>query len=224
MTTAAPPAFATTPQARRALGRSAYQVRKLIDAHVLPAGVHGRGRGGTLLLDPGALAALAGRPGLPQHPQGPGTEPVALAVGLRPAEPDHDPDNQRAVAGWDATRPPPDSAWVGWWRTGPLVADLCVGLALPILGAVSGFVVAARAVRGWTPHSRVPGLIRFETAALPAEREAAYLHRQYLPSAGSPWELLRAPRPSVPALPAAPDPVTDRGTDAAPHNGQAHNG
>ncbi|SFO44956.1 hypothetical protein SAMN05216207_106021 [Pseudonocardia ammonioxydans] len=215
---AAAPAFATTPQARRALGRSAYQVRKLIDAKVLPAGVHGRGRGGTLLLDPAALAALAARPRLPQSPEGPGSEPVALAVGLRPAAPDPDPDNQRAVAGWDAARRPPESAWVGWWRTGPVVADLCVGLALPILGAVSGFVVAARTIRGWTPHPRVPGLIRFATAALPAELEAAYLHRQYTPSAGSPWELLRAPRAAgAPALPAAPAPVTD--TEGAPHDG-----
>ncbi|MFP5070965.1 hypothetical protein ACLFMI_15050 [Pseudonocardia nantongensis] len=214
------PAFATTPEARRALGRSAYQVRKLIDANVLPAGVHGRGRGATLLLDPAALAALAARPRLPQHPQGPGTEPVALAVGLRPAAPDPDPDNQRAMAGWDAASPPPDAAWVGWWRTGPAVADLCVGLALPILGAVSGFVVAARSVRGWTPHPRVGALIRFETAALPAELEASYLHQQYLPTAGSPWELLRAPRqPAAAALPTAPGPDTDTDTDGAPHDG-----
>lgn len=198
---AAMPAFATTPQARRALGRTAYQVRKLIDAQVLPAAVHGHGRGGTLLLDPGALAALVARPRLPQHPFGPGTEPYALAVGLRRAAPDRDPDNQRAVAGWDAVRPPPLSAWVGWWRTGAATADLCAGLGLPILGAVSGFVVAARSVTGWTAHPSVSGLIRFETAALPADLESSYLHHQYVPSAGSPWELLRRPR--TPALSAA---------------------
>ncbi|AEA28875.1 hypothetical protein Psed_6804 (plasmid) [Pseudonocardia dioxanivorans CB1190] len=218
MTTALP-AFATTPQARRALGRSAYQVRKLIDAKVLPAAVHGRGRGGTLLLDPAALAALAAYPQLPQHLYGPGTEPYALAVGLRPLGPDHDPDNQRAVAGWDAVSPPPASAWLGWWRTGAATADLCAGLALPILGAVSGFVVAARLVTGWTLHPSVPGLIRFETAPLSGDRESSYLHHQYLPTAGSPWELLRRPRAPAPALPAPPGPGTGAGTEEALHDG-----
>lgn len=201
--TTAPAVFATTPQAQRALGRSAYQVRKLIDARVLRHSAHGRGRGATLLLDLAELAALAARPCLSQHRLDPGTEPYALAVGLRPLTRDDDPDNQRAMAGWDQANPPPLPAWVGWWRTGAATAELCAGLQLPILGAVSGFVVAARTVVGWTPHPGVSGLIRFEVTPMPADLERSYLHRRYQPSPGSPWELLRRPRTSTPTLTAA---------------------
>jgi hypothetical protein len=186
----------TTTAAMNQLHRSRDQVHRLLDTRVLPP----LGRAGRVqLIDPAALAALAGRRQLadtgPGHPD---AEPYALALHLGPREPDSDPHNQRQWVGWNATTTNPDDAWVGWWNTGPGLADQFTERQLPLLAAVSGFVVDVRVIGGWTPHPVYRGLVRFTPLPAPPQVLAAFRDTVFRPAPGAPWQRLWRPRTSRP--------------------------
>lgn len=192
MTTVEPTGTATTGTARTLLGRTRRQVTKLVETGLLtPVGRTGR----TALLDLDALRALGAREPLPRERPGPGVEPYALAVGLGPVPrvgdgPAADAARLRGRPCWDHTCPPPDEAWTGWWNVGLRTAALCAASGLPLLGAVSGYVVAVRTVVDWVPHPTVPGRVRFVVRPAPQAVEARFADTQFRPPAGQPWSLL----------------------------------
>jgi hypothetical protein len=180
--------FATIISAMATLELNREQVVRLIDTDLLPAtGKIGR----TRLLDPDALSRLAARRWLAQS--GEPAEHVGLALHLGPRGDDEDPlRNGRQVVGWHATNEVPDTAWTGWWNTGPALADACVEQNLPLVLAVSGFVVNVRAVTGWSshPHYRDGG-VRFDVAPANAATLETFQGARFRPAAGGPWQRLK---------------------------------
>ena len=192
------PQMVTTTTAMRRLGGNREQVARLIDCRLLRVtGTYGRAR----LLEPSGLEDLAQRSVLADagNPADLAASsdvlPYALAVHLGPRNHDTNRFNERAWLGWDADLSNPDEAWTGWWATGERIADECAAAGLPILPAVSGFVVDARIVLGWTPHPVYPGLVRFQvsppdpTTALGAIA-GRYQKARFRPAAGPPWQRL----------------------------------
>lgn len=189
-------ALVTTTTAMARLGRNRGQVQRLVETRVLRnVGRYGR----TWLLDPASLAELAARPRLPDvgnpvdTPNPASAVPYALAVHLGPRAEEPSQFNERDWLGWDAGQENPDEAWTGWWNTGAAIADQVTVAALPILPAVSGFVVDVRIIRGWTAHPVYPGLARFEVAPAPEQLRARYTDTVFTPAGGPPWQRLWRP-------------------------------
>jgi len=174
-----------------ALGINRDQVVRLVETGLLPE--LGR-RGRTRLLDPVALADLAARPLLPDHPGTDDGEVYALALHLGPLTAEaHPTRNQRTQVGWHATTPVPDQAWTGWWNTGVDIAAHCADHQLPVLPAVSGIVVDVRMITGWRVHPLYPGLVQFDVTAPPTPMRRSYTGTRFQPAAGPPWQRLRRP-------------------------------
>lgn len=195
MSTTAAVELVTTTTAMARLGRGRNQIIKLVDAKLLPA-PHRYGR--ARLLDPAALAALAARRqlvdvGRPVDSAA-GAEPYAMALHLGPRTRDKDHrNNGRLEAGWTADGATPDNAWTGWWNCGRQLADLVVAAALPLLPAISGYVVDERVARSYTMHPVYPGLIRFDVLPPLPAAQRQYLDTVFRPAPGSPYQLLWRP-------------------------------
>jgi hypothetical protein len=174
------------------------QVIKLVNCGLLPA-PHRHGL--TRLLDPAALAALearrvlvdVGRPDS-SDPTAAGAVPYALALHLGPRAPDPDPQrNQRAWIGWKADGATPDDAWTGWWACGSDLASQVVAAGLPLLPAVSGYVVDERDVRGFRMHPVTGGLVQFDVLPPRPVTERQFTDTVFRAAPGSPYQLLWRP-------------------------------
>lgn len=211
------PALVTTTTAMNALHRNRAQVQRLIKANLLKAPHH---HGRTRLLDPESLQALAGRRALPDTGNMSGTDTAyAVALHLGPRRPEEHPRRfDREFNGWDADTGNADNQWTGWWNTGEAIAAEVCAARLPLLPAVSGFVVDVRVATGYDVHPLYPGLVRFTTATPDDELRARHAEASFLPAAGSPWQRLWAPaEAATPALPAGA--ITDSDSEGALHNG-----
>jgi hypothetical protein len=188
--------FVTTSTAMARLDRNREQIVKLVDAGLLPAPQrYGRAR----LIDPASLDTLAARRqlvdvGRPADDSG-HAEPYALALHLGPRAPETDPHHGRTEVGWTADGATPDDAWTGWWNCGRQLADQVVAAGLPVLPAISGFVVDERVASGYTMHPIYPGLIQFDILAAPPaeEHRRRYLDTVFRPAPGPPYQLLWRP-------------------------------
>lgn len=189
----APPGPVTTTTAMTRLGCNRDQVVRLVATGLLPE--LGR-RGRTRLLDPTALEALARRPVLPDTgADQPAAATYALALHLGPRTAEDRPDlYYRDTHGYYADRNTPDNAWTGWWNTGEQLARECVAHTLPVLPAVSGFVVDVRVITGYDVHPLYPGLVRFDLASASESVRARFTGTRFRPGAGTPWQRLRQPQ------------------------------
>ncbi|MBN9801338.1 hypothetical protein DMP15_29550 [Pseudonocardia sp. UM4_GMWB1] len=180
----------TTTTAGTRLGRNRAQIQRLVDTKLLPeVGKHGR----TLLLDNDALQALAQRRQLADTRNKNGTDsPYALALHLGPrAAEDYPTQNERDYSGWDANEVNEDNQWTGWWNIGETIAREVTEARLPLLPAVSGFVVDVRIATGYDLHK--PGMIRFHVADPSDDDRALFADTVFTPVPGSPWQRLWAP-------------------------------
>lgn len=180
----------TTSTAGTALGRNRAQIQRLVDTGLLPkVGNHGR----MLLLDPGALQALTQRRQLADTRNVSGADtPYALALHLGPRGPEeYREQNERDYVGWDAAVVNDDNQWTGWWNIGKAIARQVTEARLPLLPAVSGFVVDVRIATGYDLHK--PGLVRFTTADPSDADRTRFANTVFTPVPGSPWQRLWAP-------------------------------
>ena len=186
----APPALVTTTTAMTVLGRNRAQVQRLIRANLLPAPHH---HGRAMLIDPAALQSLVDRRGLADTGD-PHDTAYALALHLGPRTPEAHPDRyERDHVGWDAARSNDDDQWTGWWNCGTAIADTVSHAELPLLPAVSGFVVAVCIATGYHVHPLYPGLIRFTITEPDTATIDRFANTVFIPSPGSPWQRLWTP-------------------------------
>lgn len=182
------PTPVTTTVAMSELHLNRDQVVRLVETGILPE--RGR-RGRARLLDQTALADLAGRRVLPDHPNVERAEVYALALHLGPLTREAHPDrNERTQVGWHATHPVPDEAWTGWWNTGVDIAAHCAEHQLPVLPAISGIVVEVRTITGWRAHPLYPGLVQLEVAPPQPDTLQAFTGTRFRPVPGAPWQRL----------------------------------
>lgn len=180
----------TTTTAGTTLGRNRAQIQRLVDTKLLPeVDKHGR----MLLLDNDALQALAQRRQLADTRNKNGTDtPYALALHLGPrAVEKYRTQNERKYSGWKADEINEDNQWTGWWNIGEAIAQAVTEARLPLLPAVSGFVVDVRIATDYDLHK--PGMIRFTVADPSDDDRARFANTVFTPAAGSPWQRLWAP-------------------------------
>lgn len=217
----------TTTVAMARLGCNRDQVVRLVETGLIPE--LGR-RGRTRLLDPDALDALTRRPVLPDAgPDEAAAATYALAVHLGPRADEQRPDlYYRDNTGFYDDGNTPDNAWTGWWNTGEQIARECAAGGLPVLPAVSGFVVDVRVITGFDVHPLYPGLIRFDLNRPSEPVRARFTGTRFRPGAGTPWQRLRQPlarrelgASDTPAIPAgaATDSDSDSDSEGALHDG-----